>query len=148
MRMSIDEAIRDLVYLKGCGIFPFNYGTDAKQLTIATDECIAVAIDAMRKYQLFQLDYETRLKADMVAILEELKKEMNFIKECEYQIYGKEHWNFVGKCQDVVQQKINALKGDKDESIEDNAWKKAQDEMFMSFYDKASRQLWEEMMKE
>lgn len=49
-------------------------------------------------------------KADIVAMLEDLKKEMNPIKECEYQIYGKEHWNFVGKCQEVIQQKIDALK--------------------------------------
>lgn len=55
-------------------------------------------------------DYENRLKADMVDMLEDLKKEMNPIKECEYQIYGKEHWDFVGKCQDVIQQKINELK--------------------------------------
>ena len=48
---------------------------------------------------------------DIVTILEDLKKEMSSIKECEYQIYGKEHWNFVGKCQDIVQQKINKLKG-------------------------------------
>lgn len=51
-------------------------------------------------------------KVDMVAMLEELNKEMNSIKECEHQIYGKEHWNFVGKCQDVIQQKINELKGE------------------------------------
>ena len=58
-------------------------------------------------------DYEARLKADLVAMLEELKKEMNPIKECEYQIYGKEHWNFVGKCQDAIQDKINKLKEEK-----------------------------------
>lgn len=51
MGMSINESIRDLVYLKGCGIFPFSYGTDGKQLTITTDECIAVAVNIMRKYQ-------------------------------------------------------------------------------------------------
>ena len=49
-------------------------------------------------------------KDDMVAMLEDLKKKMNLIKEAEYQIYGKEHWNFVGKCQDVIQEKINSLK--------------------------------------
>lgn len=47
---------------------------------------------------------------DMVAMLEDLKKEMNPIKECEHQIYGKEGWHFVGKCQDVIQHKIDALK--------------------------------------
>ena len=51
-------------------------------------------------------------KADMAAMLEDLKKEMNPIKECEQQIYGKEHWNFVGKCQDVIQDKINEFEGE------------------------------------
>lgn len=63
-----------------------------------------------KKFQQLQADYENRLKADMMAMLEELKKEMNPIKDCEYQIYGKEEWNFVGKCQDIIQQKIDKLK--------------------------------------
>lgn len=53
-------------------------------------------------------------KKQMVAMLEELNKEMNPIKECEYQIYGKEHWNFVGKCQDVICSKITKLKENMD----------------------------------
>ena len=65
----------------------------------------ALTVEAIPKDQ-----YEARLKADMVAMLDDLKKEMNPIKECEYQIYGKEHWGFVGKCQDVIQQKIDKLK--------------------------------------
>lgn len=55
-------------------------------------------------------NYDENLKVDMIAMFEELKKEMNPIKECEYQIYGKEHWGFVGKCQDIIQQKIKSLK--------------------------------------
>ena len=71
-------------------------------------ECVICAstVEAIPK-----AEYEAKLKADMVDMLEEIKKEMNPIKEAEYQIYGKEHWNFVGKCQDVCQQKINKLKG-------------------------------------
>lgn len=53
---------------------------------------------------------DTYTKADIAAMLEDLSKEINSIKECEYQIYGREHWNFVGKCQDIIQQKIDALK--------------------------------------
>lgn len=52
-------------------------------------------------------------KDEVIAMLTELVKEMNLIKECEYQIYGTESWNFAGKCQDVIQQKINALKENK-----------------------------------
>ena len=60
-------------------------------------------------------DYEARLKVEKIAMLEDLKKEMNPIKECEQQIYGKECWNFVRKCQYVIQQKINALKGEQEQ---------------------------------
>lgn len=63
--------------------------------------------------------YEARLQADMEAIFTELKNEMNPIKECEQQIYGKENWNFVRKCQDIIQQKINALKGVEDGNTSD-----------------------------
>ncbi len=52
-------------------------------------------------------------KDDIIAMLEDLKKEINPIKECEQQIYGKENWNFVGKCQDVIYSKINKLKKNK-----------------------------------
>lgn len=102
MGMTIDEAIRDLVYLKGCGIFPFNYSyvTDAKQPTIATDECITVVVDTMRKYQKFQLDYEARLKADMVAMLTELHTEIE-----ELPMYYDPL-----DISDLIQQKINKLK--------------------------------------
>ena len=63
---------------------------------------------------MMQDDYNERLKSDMAAMLEELVKEINPIKECEQQIYGKESWNFVGKCQDVIQQKIDKLKEQED----------------------------------
>ena len=74
------------------------------------DNVRKIAIDIMRKYQQLQTNYENCLKAEKIAILEDLKKEINPIKKCEYQIYGKEHWGFVGKCQDVIQQKIDSLK--------------------------------------
>ncbi len=70
----------------------------------------------MDKFERLNLEYfyEISQKAEKIAMLEDLKKEMSPIKECEHQICGKEGWNFVGKCQDVVQQKINALKENKD----------------------------------
>lgn len=74
-------------------------------------QALSIAFLTMQNYQLLKISYNDRLKADMVAMLEDIKKEMNPIKECEYQIYGKEHWNFAGKCQDVIQQKIDALGG-------------------------------------
>lgn len=115
--MTIEEAIRDLVYLKRCGIFPFNYGTDAKQLTIATDECIAVAVDIMRKYQMLQADYENRLKADIVAILTEIQLEIEEIEIDNNVPFGFEpisktsaFYDGVSASSKIIQQKINALK--------------------------------------
>ena len=52
---------------------------------------------------------EAYSKEEVIAMLVELVKEINPIKECEQQIYGKEEWNFVGKCQDVIQQKIDKI---------------------------------------
>lgn len=119
MGRTIDESIRDLVYLKGCGIFPFNYGTDVKQLTIATDECIAVAVDTMRKYQMFQDKYTERLKADMVAMLTEIQLE---IEEKAIRKQGVDSgfeydYEFIQSEEvvEIIQQKINALKAESEE---------------------------------
>ena len=96
-----------------------NYGEDiTKAWTTAVQQ--ASILEKVRQkawveaYDSFKKDYEARLKDDKMAILEEFKSEMNPIKECEQQIYGKEEWNFVGKCQDVIQQKMDKLKENKD----------------------------------
>ena len=80
-------------------------------------EALHYAISSLKTDEAYQLMYEGEeiyTKADMVTMLEDLKKEINPIKECENQIYGKEEWNFVGKCQDVIQQKIDKLRGNED----------------------------------
>ena len=41
--------------------------------------------------------------------LDKLIKKLEPIKEAEKQIYGKDHWNFVGKCQDEIQAMIDSL---------------------------------------
>ena len=52
-----------------------------------------------------KVDYETRLKADMMAMLEKLNLEIDemFARRIDYT---------VDKIQDLIQQKINALKGE------------------------------------
>jgi hypothetical protein len=50
-------------------------------------------------------DYENRLKADMVAMLTELKKE---IEELDTPNNGSAYMD----CADIIQQKIDALKGE------------------------------------
>ncbi len=65
----------------------------------------------MRKYQLMQADYETRLKADMVAVLTDIQLEIE--KQCKIpnNCASAYDWNNgVYACYKVVQQKIDALK--------------------------------------
>lgn len=98
-----------------------NYGEDiTKVWTTAVQQAyILEKVEhkaRIEAYDSFKKEYEARLQADMEAIFTELKNEMNSLKECEQQIYGKENWNFVRKCQDVIQQKIDALKESAEES--------------------------------
>ena len=54
-------------------------------------------------------DYENRLKADMVAVLEELRlsiEELDYPKDCDYACNGCLYW---GDVDNVIQQKINEL---------------------------------------
>ena len=79
----------------------------------AADTAKWVAIDTMRKYQQLQADYETRLKADMVAMLEELKEQL---RELHEDFFETEHFDEaygVSDSMDVIQEKINALRGEK-----------------------------------
>ena len=66
-------------------------------------EALQTAKDTMRKYRLMQADYENRLKADLVAILEELDLQID-----ESAAYNLE----VAKVQWLIREKINALKAE------------------------------------
>lgn len=60
MGMTIDEHIAQLIRVKHYAA-PRHY------------ETLDMAIDTMRKYQQLQADYENRIKADMAAMLEDLR---------------------------------------------------------------------------
>ena len=65
-------------------------------------------IDTMRKYQQLQADYEARLKADMVAILEDLRLDF---QEAELAgVLDNKELIFADEADYLIQQKINALK--------------------------------------
>ena len=66
-------------------------------------------VDVAYKYQLMQADYETRLKADMVAMLTDLQLEIE-----ELDPSGDEWSDSLDACSDIIQQKINELKGEHD----------------------------------
>ena len=98
MGMTIDEAIRHLdTYSSTMG---------SGQTTQAQHEdAKRVAIDTMRKYQMMQADYEARLKADMVAMLDELDLEL-------YEQYDDTDLLKVKYVRQAIQQKINSLKAE------------------------------------
>ena len=106
MGMSIEEAIGLLE--RGS---QYNYYDSAEDFCKAYD----MAIETMRKYQMMQADYEAKLKADMVAMLEKLKSEiiLQVIDEPTENGTIAEMASFnsgiVGSY-DIIQQKINALK--------------------------------------
>lgn len=69
------------------------------------------------EYEKFKADYENRLKADMVAMLEEIQLEIEEIKPLEPT--DDEDWQYgcfhglelmQDKCLKLIQQKINSLK--------------------------------------
>ena len=57
---------------------------------------------------MMRLDYEARLKADMVAMLEEIQLEIE-----ELDPFGDEWSDSLDACNDIIQQKINSLKDGK-----------------------------------
>lgn len=111
MGMTIDEAISDLTELKICGVVPFTKGTiSGGNYKVITEECLDTAIETMRKYQMFQADYENRLKADMAAMLEDLR--LDFQEAELVGVFDNKELIFADEVDDLVQQKINNLKED------------------------------------
>jgi hypothetical protein len=134
MGMTIDEAVLELRWLKKVNQEILE--TDAKELDVdsawikhweSVTQALDIAIDTARKYQMMQAEYEARLKADMVAMLTDIQLEIEE-KEQYYQDKFLESRNAVhdaamggrmfgcGECKDIIQQKINALKGAEDEN--------------------------------
>ena len=102
MGMSIDEQIDGL--RKAAVICTSVFAYDCQGY-------IKEAIDTLCKYQQLQANYETRLKADMVGMLEELKEQL---REMHEDFFETEHFDEaygVSDAMDVIQQKIDALKG-------------------------------------
>ena len=108
MGMTIAEPIQTLEYLRDSGVFPFN----TKKGVLYTAESIDVAIDTMRKYQQLQADYENRLKADMVAMLKDLKEQLREMHEDYFETEHFDEAYGVSVSMHEIQQKINALRGE------------------------------------
>ena len=88
MGMTIEERIAQLVRVK-------HYASPSHY------ETLDVAIETMRKYQMMQADYEARLKADMIAMLEDLDLQID-----ESAAYNLE----VAKVQRLIRDRIDKLR--------------------------------------
>jgi hypothetical protein len=98
MGMTIDEAIKEI-----------------ESITVVTDEkqalAFALAVHTMKKYQMMQADYENRLKADMVAMLEELQLEIEEkFNDRPFSYNHHQRTEFYRDIDEIIQQKINSLK--------------------------------------
>ena len=76
-------------------------------------EALQIAKDTLRKYQMMQADYETRLKADMVAMLTEIQLEMEeyepkWVENDEQAVASCRTWEDLDG---LIQQKIDDLVG-------------------------------------
>lgn len=75
-------------------------------------EALIFAIDTMHKYQQLQVEYETRLKADMIAMLTEIQLELEELRAKKHFQYkhGQEHG--LNDALEIIQRNINALKSE------------------------------------
>ena len=100
-------------FLKVDGNIEFNHGVDCcvnRLLKQPTVEAIPKAqYDELKaNITMMRLDYEARLKADMVAMLTEIQLE---IEEVKTQSGFDEAWDgAVKQCSEIIQQKIDKLK--------------------------------------
>lgn len=65
----------------------------------------------LAEYRLMQADYENRLKADMVAMLDEIKEQLREIHENYFKTEHYDEAYGVSDSMDVIQQKISELEG-------------------------------------
>jgi len=110
MGMTIDTVTKWLGIIRAnLKVFP-EVGSDKKI------ESLDTAISYLKDLEMYQLDYEARLKADMVAMLTEIQMEIEE-KADEISFLSED---FHGKRIDlslantIIQEKINALKADKE----------------------------------
>ncbi len=120
MGMTIETVIRNLsMYdVNECGNAELH--TWYKGIEEDMEESFELAIDIMRKYQMMQADYNARLKADMVAMLKEIREEIehcssryNLAREqgCQGQVVWSEYLYKQGDVSAILDKKISELEG-------------------------------------
>ena len=88
---------------------PQDYFWDNRSKLFQSKDCRIAIDNAPTVEAIPKADYENRLKADMVAMLTELKIEIEKMKM--QSLTEKEIWNnAIGVCSGLIQQKIDKLK--------------------------------------
>jgi ribosomal protein L29 len=106
MVMSMDERIKSEKWQKVRRIM----GMTIEELVAENDMLKRQLAYESTALTMMQADYKARLKADLVAMLTEMQLE---IEEVKTQSGFDEAWDgAVKQCSEIIQQKINALKGD------------------------------------
>lgn len=123
MGMTIEEAInRVQPYAHPYCVCIQITGEEAHQVSNA----IMVLANTSQKYQMMQADYETRLKADMVAMLTDIQleiEEKKFLESsCSFmdKTEEKNYAVYTDDISNIIQQKIDALKAENEGAEHDN----------------------------
>lgn len=96
------------VYMPKEWLMPMNNALDVAIDTVKREEMLE---DWTKKCRKFEADYETRLKADLKAILEDLDLKIDEMYEPQFSKEGMDGFYWAqGLFKALVQEKINALK--------------------------------------
>jgi hypothetical protein len=107
MEITIDEAIANLSMYSVDDLGNACICTWYNGIAENMETSFKLAIETMHKYQQLQADYESRLKADMVAMLTDIQLEIQEYSGCSCLCSD----GIVDDIDDVIQQKIDALRG-------------------------------------
>lgn len=125
MGMQIDDSVDFLNEAKDFFVDVANDPKIKESIKIyLTIESLEIAISTMHKYQKIEQIIsdgylQGKSSGEMLLNIKGVMNGNDTKKECEQQIYGKESWNFVGKCQDMIQSKIDKLKENTDDTNTD-----------------------------
>ena len=71
------------------------------------EEALYMAINSLKVDEMYQLEMEDADEFISKKVIEDIKAEIKTIQQAEIQIYGKENWDFSGKCLDVIDKHIS-----------------------------------------
>lgn len=105
MEMTIEQAMDKLL--------EFKKRTFKDDNVSELSQALCIAFLTMQNYQLLKICYNDRLKADMVAMLEEIKEQLREMHDDLFELANFAKADGVSDSMDVIKKKINKLKENK-----------------------------------